>query len=70
MILQDILGKFKCFDFSNFYITRCNESPRAGGASNQVLTTNFFRYNASVARSSTFINLREINGRFRLKPGK
>lgn len=36
---------------------------------NQILSTNFFRYNASVARSPTFINLREISARFRLKPG-
>ncbi|KAI2805674.1 Calpain-1 catalytic subunit [Blomia tropicalis] len=36
----------------------------------QALSTNFFRYNASVARSATFINLREISGRFRLKPGR
>ncbi|XP_054153659.1 calpain-A-like isoform X2 [Oppia nitens] len=36
----------------------------------QVLTTEYFKYNASVAKSPTFINLREVNGRFKLKPGK
>lgn len=41
-----------------------------GHGQSQVLNTNFFRYNASVARSATFINLREVNGRFRLKPGE
>ena len=39
-------------------------------ANGQLLTTQFFRYNASVGRSPNFINLREISGRFRLKPGK
>lgn len=29
----------------------------------QLLTTDFFKYNASVARSPTFINLREITSR-------
>ncbi|CAG2172973.1 unnamed protein product, partial [Oppiella nova] len=36
----------------------------------QLLTTEYFKYNQSVARSPTFVNLREISGRFRLKPGK
>ncbi|XP_075679746.1 calpain-9-like isoform X1 [Dermatophagoides pteronyssinus] len=35
-----------------------------------MLTTNFFKYNASCARSPAFINLREVNGRYRLKPGR
>lgn len=30
---------------------------------------NFFRYNASVARSPSFINLREVSCRFKLPPG-
>lgn len=30
---------------------------------------NFFKYNASVARSQAFINLREVSCRFRLPPG-
>jgi len=38
-------------------------------ARQQLLTTEYFKYNASVARSPTFINLREVNGRFQLKPG-
>ncbi|KAE9522347.1 hypothetical protein AGLY_017259 [Aphis glycines] len=33
------------------------------------LDTNFFKYNASTARSPTFINLREISSRFSLPPG-
>jgi len=32
-------------------------------------TTEFFKYNASCARSKAFINLREVSGRFRLPPG-
>jgi len=32
-------------------------------------TTEFFRYNASVARSKAFINLREVSGRYKLPPG-
>ena len=33
-------------------------------------TADFFRYNASCARSNSFINLREVSGRFKLPPGK
>ncbi|XP_062067354.1 calpain-9 isoform X2 [Lepus europaeus] len=33
------------------------------------LDKDFFRYHASQARSKTFINLREVSGRFRLPPG-
>ena len=29
----------------------------------------YFRYNASCARSKSFINLREVVGRFKLEPG-
>lgn len=35
----------------------------------QLLNTEFFRYNASVARSPTYINLREVTARFNLPPG-
>ncbi|XP_006750612.1 calpain-9, partial [Leptonychotes weddellii] len=34
------------------------------------LNKNFFRYNASQARSKTFINLREVSDRFKLPPGE
>lgn len=33
------------------------------------LNRDFFRYHASLARSKTFINLREVSGRFQLPPG-
>lgn len=33
------------------------------------LDMNFFKYNASVARSASFINLREVSARFKLPPG-
>lgn len=33
------------------------------------LDTNFFTYNASVGRSPSFINLREVSCRFKLPPG-
>ncbi len=33
------------------------------------LRMNFFKYNASVARSPAFINLREVSCRFKLAPG-
>ncbi|KAL1784153.1 calpain-9 isoform X1 [Sigmodon hispidus] len=33
------------------------------------LSRDFFRYHASSARSKTFINLREVSGRFQLPPG-
>ncbi|XP_027803837.2 calpain-9 isoform X3 [Marmota flaviventris] len=34
------------------------------------LDKDFFRYHASLARSKTFINLREVSDRFRLPPGE
>ncbi|XP_040823789.1 calpain-9 isoform X1 [Ochotona curzoniae] len=34
------------------------------------LNKDFFRYHSSQARSKTFINLREVSGRFRLPPGE
>ncbi|XP_077933824.1 calpain-9 isoform X2 [Halichoerus grypus] len=34
------------------------------------LNKDFFRYNASQARSKTFINLREVSDRFKLPPGE
>ena len=33
------------------------------------LDMKFFKYNASVARSPSFINLREVSCRFKLPPG-
>ncbi|XP_051024758.1 calpain-9 isoform X2 [Acomys russatus] len=33
------------------------------------LSRDFFKYHASLARSKTFINLREVSGRFQLPPG-
>ncbi|CAB3247107.1 unnamed protein product [Arctia plantaginis] len=33
------------------------------------LDLNFFKYNASAARSQSFINLREVSSRFKLEPG-
>lgn len=35
----------------------------------QLLNTDFFKYNCSVARSPTYINLREVTSRFSLPPG-
>lgn len=35
----------------------------------QLLGTEFFKYNCSVARSPTYINLREVTARFSLPPG-
>jgi len=37
---------------------------------NQPLDLRFFKYNASVAKSPSFINTREVCGRHKLKPGK
>ena len=33
------------------------------------LDTSYFRYNSSVARAPSFINLREVSCRFKLPPG-
>ena len=53
------------FNYSIYYILLFTRQ-----SNDQVmLTTNFFKYNASCARSPAFINLREVNGRYRLKPG-
>lgn len=35
----------------------------------QLLNTDFFKYNCSIARSPTYINLREVTSRFSLPPG-
>lgn len=35
----------------------------------QMLSTDFFKYNTSIARSPTYINLREVTSRFALPPG-
>lgn len=39
------------------------------GGARQRMDTDFFRYNASCARSKSFINMREVSGRFKLPPG-
>ncbi|XP_046375985.1 calpain-B-like isoform X5 [Haliotis rufescens] len=46
------------------YVIYKIESPDSGP-----LDVNFFKYNASVAKSPTFINMREICGRHKLPPG-
>lgn len=40
-----------------------------GSADSGPLDTRFFKYNASVAKSPSFINMREICGRHKLDPG-
>lgn len=42
-------------------------SPSKNGL--QILSTDFFKYNTSIARSPTYINLREVTARFSLPPG-
>lgn len=48
----------------------CVYALRNGGSSGERLDADFFRYNASCARSKAFINLREVSGRFKLPPGE
>ncbi|CAO1383373.1 unnamed protein product [Diamesa hyperborea] len=48
-----------------FAIYKVSESDLA----QKPLKMNFFKYNASVARSPAFINLREVSCRFKLSPG-
>lgn len=43
---------------------------KAGFVARNLLNTEFFKYNASVARSPNFINLREVTLRIKLPPGK
>jgi len=43
---------------------------RIGSSDNPPLSKEFFKYNASTARSPTFINLREVSSRFKLRPGR
>jgi len=43
---------------------------KAGFVKKQLLDTDFFKYNASVARSPNFINLREVTLRVKLPAGK
>ncbi|KAK9885848.1 hypothetical protein WA026_013727 [Henosepilachna vigintioctopunctata] len=48
--------------FAIYYLPNPEHAP-------QPLDMNFFKYNASVARSPSFINLREVSCRFKLPPG-
>ncbi|XP_026481913.1 calpain-A-like isoform X3 [Ctenocephalides felis] len=48
--------------FAVYHLRDPNRMPRP-------LDINFFKYNASVARSQSFINLREVSCRFKLPPG-
>ncbi|XP_017779020.1 PREDICTED: calpain-A-like isoform X2 [Nicrophorus vespilloides] len=48
--------------FAIYYLPDPNSVPKP-------LDRNFFKYNASVGRSPSFINLREVTCRFRLPPG-
>ncbi|XP_060520603.1 calpain-A-like isoform X2 [Cylas formicarius] len=48
--------------FAIYYLPRPDSVPKP-------LDVSFFKYNASVARSPSFINLREVSCRFKLPPG-
>lgn len=48
--------------FAIYYLPNPDRVPKP-------LDLNFFKYNASVARSPSFINLREVSCRFKLPPG-
>ncbi|XP_044749568.1 calpain-B-like isoform X6 [Coccinella septempunctata] len=48
--------------FAIYYLSNPDRVPKP-------LDLNFFKYNASVARSPSFINLREVSCRFKLPPG-
>lgn len=55
---------FLCF-LPGFAIYRLDEPD----AVTMPLDTDFFKYHASAARPKSFINLRELTARFKLKPG-
>ncbi|KAF2882526.1 hypothetical protein ILUMI_23640 [Ignelater luminosus] len=55
-------AEFLTVGFAVYYLPNPNAVPKP-------LDLNFFKYNASVARSPSFINLREVSCRFRLPPG-
>ncbi|XP_022240877.1 calpain-B-like isoform X3 [Limulus polyphemus] len=48
--------------FSIYHLKNAESLPKP-------LAKDFFKYNASVAKSPSFINLREVNARFKLSPG-
>ncbi|KAK4872397.1 hypothetical protein RN001_014426 [Aquatica leii] len=54
--------EFLTVGFAVYYLPDPNRAPKP-------LDLNYFKYNASVARSPSFINLREVSCRFRLPPG-
>uniref|UniRef100_A0A1Y1LE04 Calpain catalytic domain-containing protein n=1 Tax=Photinus pyralis TaxID=7054 RepID=A0A1Y1LE04_PHOPY len=54
--------EFLSIGFAVFYLSDPSRVPKP-------LDLNYFKYNVSVARSPSFINLREVTCRFRLPPG-
>ena len=66
LLLQENIILNVCFSlFSGFVAYKLKEPNKT----KLPLDTNFFKYNRSCARSATFINAREISGRFKLSPG-
>ncbi|KAF5279505.1 hypothetical protein FQA39_LY05615 [Lamprigera yunnana] len=59
---QQVGMEFLTIGFAVYYLPNPNAAPKP-------LNLNYFKYNASVARSPSFINLREVSCRFMLPPG-
>lgn len=62
---------FAVYEVSRHQVDATDEPlAKAGFVKRQLLNTDFFKYNASVARSANFINLREVTLRVKLPPGQ
>lgn len=69
MGLDSLTIGFAAYKLEDGQFQTSDEPAATSGFRHQMLNTEFFKYNASVARSPTFVNLREVAARFRLAPG-
>lgn len=66
---SDLTIGFAIYALNDGVLQRIPVGSSAPQYGQQLLGTEFFKYNCSVARSPTYINLREVTSRFELPPG-
>ncbi|KAI1295389.1 Calpain-A [Halotydeus destructor] len=70
MGLESLSIGFGIYKLKDGQIDTDSNPDAQAGFQKHLLNTDFFRYNQSVARSPTFVNLREVTARFRLAQGQ